>query len=124
VGLVPGAADGASQVQGLPVIPLSLREVTADLVQRPALAQRLNFAAPAAEVPEDVQSLLQVPGRAQVLTGQPPYDPQVEEGAGLAEPVAEVAGRSSSGSAPPRPTASPANWPPSPRLGHPHYPAP
>ena len=35
VRLVPGAGDGAGQFQGLLVAPLSLREFTADPVQRP-----------------------------------------------------------------------------------------
>ena len=30
--LVPGAGDGAGQVQGLPVTPFGLRGVTADLI--------------------------------------------------------------------------------------------
>ena len=30
-------------------------------------------------------------GRARVITGQPPHGPEVAEGVGLAEPVAEVA---------------------------------
>ena len=41
VRLVPGAGDGAGQVQGLLVAPLSLREVTDDPVQRPFVVERL-----------------------------------------------------------------------------------
>jgi len=50
-----------------------------------------GLAAPVAEVTEEGQGLLIVPGRGRVVTGQPPHDPEVVEGAGLAEPVAEVA---------------------------------
>ena len=32
-----------------------------------------------------------MPGRGRVVTRQPPHDPEVVEGVGLAEPVAEVA---------------------------------
>ena len=53
VRLVPGAGDGAGQVQGLLVRPLSLREVTVDPVQRPSLVERLGLTSPVAEVAED-----------------------------------------------------------------------
>jgi hypothetical protein len=75
------------RVQGLPVIVLSLREVIADPVQRPFLVERLGLTTPFAEVAVDGQGLLVGLGRGRVITGQPPYDPQVAEGAGLAEPV-------------------------------------
>ena len=35
---------------------------------------------------------LQVPGRARIVPGQPPYVPEVAEGEGLAGPVAELPG--------------------------------
>jgi len=37
------------------------------------------------------RACLIVPGRGRVVTGQPPHDPEVVEGVGLAQPVAEVA---------------------------------
>jgi len=91
VGLVPGAAGLAGQVQGLPVAPLSLREFTADPLQRPCLVERRGLATPLAEVAVDAQSLLQSPGRGWVITRRPPHLPEAEEGVGLALPVAEVA---------------------------------
>ena len=71
--------------------PFSLREVTADPVQRPSLVERPGLAPPVAEVAVDVQGLLQGLGRGRVITRQPPDRPEVVEGVGLAEPVAEVA---------------------------------
>ena len=68
VRLVPGAGDGAGQVQGPLVAPLSLREVTADPVQRPSLVERSYLTAPVAEVAVDVQGLLQGLGRGRVIT--------------------------------------------------------
>ena len=56
--LVPGAGDSAGQFQGLLVTPLSLREVTADPVQRPSLVERLGLTTPVAEVAVDAQGLL------------------------------------------------------------------
>jgi hypothetical protein len=87
VRLVPGAGDGAGQVQGTLVRPLSLREVTADPVQCPSLVERLGLASPVAEVAEDAQRLLQGLGRGRVITRQAPDGPEVEEGADLAQPV-------------------------------------
>jgi hypothetical protein len=78
-------------VQGLAVDLLGLREVTADPVQRPALVERLGFAAPVTEVAVDAEGLLGGLGRGRLVPGQPPHVPQEAEGAGLAEPVAEVA---------------------------------
>ena len=48
------------------------------------------MAASAAEVTEDVQRLLQVPGRARVVPARQLPPPQEEEGIGLTAPVAEV----------------------------------
>ena len=70
--------------------PLGLCEVTADPVQRPCLVERLGLTASVAEVAVDVQGVLQGLGRGRVITGQPPHGPQVVQGAGLAEPVAEM----------------------------------
>ena len=70
VRLGPGAGDGAGQFQGLLVAPLSLREVTADPVQRPCLVERLGLATPVAEVAVDAQGLLQSLGRGRVITRQ------------------------------------------------------
>ena len=75
VRLVPGAVDGAGQVQGLPVAPLGLREVTGDQVQRPPFVERLNLAPPVAEIAENAQRLLQVLGRGRIITRRPPHDP-------------------------------------------------
>src|ERR1700728_1131797 len=88
--LVPGAGDDASQIQGLLVTALGLREVSADAVQRPGLVERLGLGTPVAEVAVDTQGLLQRLGRSRVITPQPPHAPQEQEGVGLAEPVADV----------------------------------
>jgi len=50
VGLVSGAGDRAGQFQGLLVALLSLRELTADPVQRPSLVKRLGLTTPVADV--------------------------------------------------------------------------
>ena len=71
--------------------PLSLREVTADPVQRSSLVERLGLTTPVAEVAVEAQGLLQGPGRGRVITRERPDVPQVAEGVGLAVPVAEVA---------------------------------
>ena len=89
--LVAGAGDSAAQFQGLLVAPLSLREVTADPVQRPSLVERLGLTTPVTEVAQDAQGLLQGLGRSRVITRRQPHDPEVAEGAGLAAPIAEVA---------------------------------
>jgi hypothetical protein len=59
--LVPGAADLAGQVQGLPVARAGLAEVTAGPAQRPGLVEGLGLTAPAAEAAVDAQRLLQGP---------------------------------------------------------------
>jgi hypothetical protein len=59
-------------------------------VQRPVLVEGLDLTAPVAEVTVDAQHLLQGPGRARIIPGQPPRDPQVVEGVSLAGPVAEM----------------------------------
>ena len=84
MGLIPGAADLAGQVQGLPVTRLGPVRVAAGPVQRPHLVERLNLTPPVAEVAVDAQRRLQRPGRARIVPGQPPYGPQVGEG--LASP--------------------------------------
>jgi hypothetical protein len=43
MGFVPGTADLAGQVQGLPVADPGRWEVTADPVQRPCLVERLSL---------------------------------------------------------------------------------
>lgn len=53
--LVPGAGDSAGQFQGLVATPLSLRELTANPVQRPFLVKRLGLATPVAEVAVDIR---------------------------------------------------------------------
>ena len=63
VGLVPGTADRAGQFQGLLVTRLSLGGFTAEPVQRPCLIKHLSLTTPVADVAEDGQGLLQVPGR-------------------------------------------------------------
>jgi hypothetical protein len=88
--LVP-AGYGARQVKGFLVVPLSLREVTADPVQRPCLVESLGLGRPDADGAEDVQRLFERLSRGGVITRQPPDDPQVCEAVGLAKPVAEVA---------------------------------
>jgi hypothetical protein len=72
------------------VAPLSLREVTADPVQRPSLVKRLGLTTRVVEVTVDAQRLVLSLGGSQIITRHPPHDPQVEEGVGLAEPVTEV----------------------------------
>jgi len=69
------------------VTPFSLREVTADPVQRPFLVEHRGLGTPVAEVAVDGQGLLQQVGRGRVITCDPPYRPEVEERAGLAAPV-------------------------------------
>src|SRR5580700_8761640 len=59
VGLVPGAGYGAGQVQGSLVTPPRVRKFPADLVQRPALVERLGLATPVAQVTVDAQGLIQ-----------------------------------------------------------------
>ena len=54
---------------------LSLREVTADPVQRSPLIERVDLTTRLAEVAEGVQRLLQGLGRGWVITRQPPHDP-------------------------------------------------
>jgi hypothetical protein len=49
VSLVPRFAGLAGQVQGLLVTPVSLREVTADPVQRPSLVERRDLSTPVAQ---------------------------------------------------------------------------
>ena len=66
--LVPGAADSAGQFQGLLVTLISLRQVTADPVQRPRLVERLGLTTPVADVAGDAQGLLQCLGRGRVIT--------------------------------------------------------
>jgi hypothetical protein len=56
------------QVQGLPVAPLSLYEVTGDPVQCPSLVERLGFAAPDADAAGEAERVLQGLGRGRVLT--------------------------------------------------------
>src|SRR5260370_412464 len=50
----------------------------------------IGLTASVTEVAVDVQRLLLGPGRGRVITGQPPYDPEVVECVGLAEKVVEV----------------------------------
>ena len=52
----------------------------------------MGLAGPVAEVLVDAQCLLQLPGRARIVPGQPPYVPEVGEGAGLAGLVAGLPG--------------------------------
>ena len=92
VRLIPGAGDGAGQVQGLPVAPLGLREVTADPVQHPSLVERHSLTTPVAEVAVHAQGLVQGLGRGREITRQPPHGSQEEEGGGLTTPGADVAG--------------------------------
>jgi hypothetical protein len=73
------------------VTPLSLREFTADLVQRSSLVERLGLTTPLAVVAVDVQGLIQGLGRGRVIAGQPEDVPEVEENVGLAVSLAEVA---------------------------------
>ncbi len=71
--LVPGSADCAGQLQGLLVTRISLGGFTAEPVQRPYLVESCNLSTPVGEVAVDGQGLLQLPGRAVVITHLPPH---------------------------------------------------
>lgn len=94
--LFQDAAAPAGQVQGLLVTFLSLGKVTADPAQRGLLVEGLGLPDPVAEVTVDARGLVQMPGRARVVTGQsqPAVEvaqgvaPDVSQGVSLAEPVA------------------------------------
>ena len=88
--LGPRAGDSAGLFQGVLMAPLSLREVTADPVQRPFLVEHLKLTDLVAKVTVDAQGLVQGLGGGRVIARRAPHDPEVEKREGLAEPVADV----------------------------------
>ena len=57
------------------------------LTSRPHRSCRPNRAA---QITEDAQGLLKVPGRVREITHQAPHDPEVTEDLALAKPAAQI----------------------------------
>jgi hypothetical protein len=92
--LVPGAADGAGQVQGLSVAPSARGVVTADPVQRPPFVKRPNLAARGGRGRGRCPAHAPGPGRGRAI--QPLDGPEQVSGPGCADRVvAASAGRPS-----------------------------
>jgi hypothetical protein len=66
------------------------RPTTGESAQRSCLVESFGLTTSVAEVAVVGKGLLQVPGRALVISCLPPHGPEISEGVGLAEPVADV----------------------------------
>ena len=76
-GLVPGVADLAGQLKGLPVALFGFTHITADPVQGSQIVKRLSLASAVTEIATDAQCLRQSPSSAVVVSGFAQDDPHL-----------------------------------------------